>query len=114
MGRKINYSGNVVAIGVTGSVGPIGNTGTPFWGQDFKEISILCIKDSGFFNQGEYYKVLLLDNDSSGENPWRRITITSTDKLDTKVFKPEEFDSIFLYGDKLRDKKLNEILNDTI
>ena len=112
MARKIKYS---AAIGVTGTSGPIGNPGTPgFSGQDFKEISILCIKDSGFFNQGEYYKVLLLDTDPSGENPWRRITITSTDKLDNKVFEPEEFDSIFLYGDKLRDKKLNDILNDTI
>jgi hypothetical protein len=103
--------GSTGIVGVTGSVGIPGSAGLP---PDSKEVIILCIKDSGFFKQGEYYKVLIHDSDPSGGNPWKRITITSIDKLDTKVYKPDEFEDIFLHGDKLRDKKITEILNDTI
>ena len=102
------------SAGMTGSVGRQGMPGPPGFPASSKELLILCIKDSGFFKQGEYYKVLLHDSDSSGENPWRRITITSIDKSDTKVYKPDEFEDIFLHGDKLRDKKITEILNDPI
>jgi hypothetical protein len=111
---KISKAFNIGITGITGSVGMPGSVGPPGLPLDSKEVSILCIKDSGFFKQGEYYKVLLHDSDSSGENPWRRITITSIDKSDTKVYKPDEFEDIFLHGDKLRDKKITEILNDTI
>jgi len=108
-------------VGVTGSVGIPGSAGLP---PDSKEVIILCIKDSGFFKQGEYYKVLLYDSASVVENLWRGtqstdnlsknslFTIKSIDKSDSKVYKPDEFESIFLYGDKLRDKKLTDILNE--
>jgi hypothetical protein len=112
---SIGLSGSLMtgSAGMTGSVGMPGPPGFPasFFS---KEVSILCIKDSGFFKQGEYYKVLLHDSASGEENPWRRITIISIDKSDNKVYKPDEFESIFLYGDKLRDKKITEILNDTV
>ena len=114
---KISKAFNIGITGITGSVGipgQVGIPGSPGLPLDSKEFSILCIKDSGFFKQGEYYKVLLHDSNPSGGNTWRRITITSIDKSDTKVYKPDEFEDIFLHGDKLRDKKITEILNDTI
>jgi hypothetical protein len=108
----IGITGSSGGPGITGSSGIVGSSGVPgFPTQESKHL-ILCIKDSGFFKQDEYYKVFLLDSERFSDDGWRRITIASIDKSDVKVFKPEEFDSIFLYGDKLRDKKLTDILNE--
>lgn len=92
-------TGSIPVSGLTGSVGGPGISGNP--GLPPKKITMLCIEDVGFFKKGEFYDAQLIGG-----------FIMSKDGLSHVSIK--EIEEKCIWGDKLRDYKLQEILNGTV
>ena len=100
--RKLHgLTGSIPVSGLTGSVGGPGISGNPGLPSTAKKITILCIEDVGFFKKGEFYDVQLINS-----------FIVSKDGLSHVSIK--EIEEKCIWGDKLRDYKLQEILNGTV
>jgi len=98
-------TGSSPVSGVTGSNGSIGIPGSTGFGtfriQTYRIQTVLCVNDCGFFKAGQYYDVRI------GLN-----YIQSTDGL--SLINILDIGENIIWGDKLREYKLNEILNETI
>jgi hypothetical protein len=95
----LGMTGSSHVSGVTGSNGIIGVSGKPFITPRIQ--TVLCLNDCGFFKAGQYYDVMISLN-----------YIQSTDGLSLIYIK--DIGENIIWGDKLREYKLNEILNETI
>ena len=84
--------------GPTGSVGGPGISGNP--GTPPAKITLLCLEDIGFFKKGEFYDVQLLGGFIMSKDGLSHVSI-------------EEIEEKCIWGDTLRDYKLQEILNGT-
>lgn len=93
-------TGSSPVSGVTGSNGSIGIPGSPGFAT-FRIQTVLCVNDCGFFKAGQYYDVRISLN-----------YIQSTDGL--SLINILDIGENIIWGDKLREYKLNEILNETI
>ena len=92
--KKIFISTTTALHGSTGSVGSVPKVGV-------KTITLFCLEDIGFFKKGEFYDVQLIGG-----------FIMSKDGLSHVSIK--EIEEKCIWGDKLRDYKLQEILNGTV
>ncbi len=103
-------TGSSPVSGVTGSNGSIGIPGSPgfatFRIQTYRIQTVLCVNDCGFFKAGQYYDVRIGSGGNGGDY------IQSTDGLSLIYIK--DIGENIIWGDKLREYKLNEILNETI
>jgi hypothetical protein len=100
----LGMTGSYPVSGVTGSVGSIGITGPigrPVPGLTPRKITVLCLNDCGFFKAGQYYDVRITLN-----------YLQSTDGL--SLINILDIGENIIWGDKLREYKLSEILNETI
>jgi len=101
-------TGSSQPSGVTGSVvspgssGPLPMASLPKY-QIVKgeEVTILCIEDIGFFKKGEFYDVQLIGNFILSRDGFSHVSI-------------KEIEEKCIWGDKLRDYKLQQILNGTV
>lgn len=90
-------TGSSPVSGVTGSNGSI--SGKPFLTPRIQ--TVLCLNDCGFFKAGQYYDVRITLN-----------YLQSTDGL--SLINISDIGENIIWGDKLREYKLSEILNETI
>jgi hypothetical protein len=87
-------TGSSQPSGVTGSVGSSGIV-------KGEKVTILCIEDIGFFKKGEFYDVQLIGNFILSRDGFSHVSI-------------KEIEEKCIWGDKLRDYKLQQILNGTV
>ncbi len=95
----LGITGSSPVSGVTGSNGSIGISGKPFLTPRIQ--TVICLNDCGFFKAGQYYDVRITLN-----------YLQSTDGL--SLINISDIGENIIWGDKLREYKLNEILNETI
>jgi hypothetical protein len=93
-------TGSSQPSGLTGSVVSPGSSGSlPI--VKGEEVTILCIEDIGFFKKGEFYDVQLIGNFILSRDGFSHVSI-------------KEIEEKCIWGDKLRDYKLQQILNGTV
>lgn len=103
-------TGSVGMIGATGSVGGPGiqgSTGMVFEGAklQYKEYMFLCKKDFGFFKSGDYITMLL------NSHLFGPLELKSKDSLMSFSISKNQLDEHFIWGEELRDKHIDDILN---
>ena len=96
--------------GPTGSVGGPGISGNP--GTPPAKITLLCLEDIGFFKKGEFYDVQLIGGFIISKDGLSAETRKFS--IDAKIVSIKEIEEKCIWGDKLRDYKLQEILNGTV